>query len=209
MLAEFVQNSLQDGWGVAIAALWLAWCALWAVLWFTTKRAIKRETIWQRIVHLTPVVLAVVLLCTRQGQPRLLCTNLLPPATWQGALGLAITIAGLAFTIWARFTIGRNWSATVTIKAQHELICKGPYALVRHPIYSGFLAAVIGTAIEIDQARAWLGFALLVLCLVPKRRTEEAFMRSVFGGAYDAYAARVPALVPWGVGRRSSLETGA
>ncbi len=62
-------------------------------------------------------------------------------------LGMGLTAVGIAFALWARLWIGRNWSGTITIKDQHELIQRGPYSLVRHPIYTGLLLAFLGTAL--------------------------------------------------------------
>jgi protein-S-isoprenylcysteine O-methyltransferase Ste14 len=111
--------------------------------------------------------------------------------------GLVLTALGIGFTIWARLWIGGNWSGTITIKEEHELIQNGPYAIVRHPIYSGFLMALLGTAIVQGEVRALLGFPLAVLGWGLKLRMEESFMTQQFGSAYLDYKRRVKALVPF------------
>jgi protein-S-isoprenylcysteine O-methyltransferase Ste14 len=93
--------------------------------------------------------------------------------------------------------LGRNWSATVTVKDQHELIRRGPYRFVRHPIYTGMLLAFLGTAIAQDQWRSLLAFVLVWLALWRKWRLEERFMQETFGEQYAAYRREVPAVVPW------------
>jgi len=93
--------------------------------------------------------------------------------------------------------IGRNWSGRVTIKQQHELIQDGPYSLVRHPIYSGFLLALLGTAMVRGELHGLIGFALAALGWTFKLRTEEAFLAQQFGNAYLDYKQRVKALVPF------------
>jgi protein-S-isoprenylcysteine O-methyltransferase Ste14 len=121
---------------------------------------------------------------------------------WQGSLVLGvvsdcIVLTGLAFTVWARVTLGRNWSAEVTFKQDHELIESGPYALARHPIYTGLILMAFGTAINYGRA---IGFALfLSLCggLWWKARLEERIMGRHFPDAYAEYKARVRAIVPF------------
>ena len=76
-------------------------------------------------------------------------------------LGLIMVAAGIAFAVWARHYLGRNWSGTVTVKQDHELIRSGPYRLVRHPIYTGLLLAILGTAVAFGEWRGLLAFALL------------------------------------------------
>jgi protein-S-isoprenylcysteine O-methyltransferase Ste14 len=90
-----------------------------------------------------------------------------------------------------------NWSGTVTLKKGHELVQSGPYALVRHPIYTGLLVALIGTAVAVDRWRAVAGLTLLMTGIAYKISVEERFMREQFGDAYARYRARVKALVPF------------
>jgi protein-S-isoprenylcysteine O-methyltransferase Ste14 len=112
-------------------------------------------------------------------------------------MGLALVIAGLLFAIWARVHLGGNWSGTVTIKQGHELIRSGPYAYVRHPIYTGLLAALLGTTAASGTVHAAVGLAIIAVALVRKLRIEEAFMREIFPDAYQRYSAEVPALIPF------------
>jgi len=85
----------------------------------------------------------------------------------------------------------------VTIKQGHELITSGPYALVRHPIYTGILTGFLGTAIALSQVRGVIGFVLIFLVLWAKLRKEEEWMRSQFGETYATYAHQTAALVPY------------
>jgi protein-S-isoprenylcysteine O-methyltransferase Ste14 len=113
---------------------------------------------------------------------------------WIGAL---LTAVGLGFSAWARVHIGRNWSATVTVKQQHELIRSGPYAIVRHPIYSGILLAFIGSALARGQWRGVLALAIVIVALWRKMRLEERWMSETFGDEYQRYRARTAALIPF------------
>lgn len=104
---------------------------------------------------------------------------------------------GVAFAIWARVFLGGNWSSAVTIKADHELVRNGPYALVRHPIYSGTLLALLGTSIVFHAMRGLLAFGVAFLALRIKSRREEVFMMQEFGAEYVGYMKTVKALIPF------------
>ena len=112
-------------------------------------------------------------------------------------LGAAITVAGLLFAVWARAYLGRNWSSAVTIKQDHQLITTGPYAIVRHPIYTGILAGFLGMAIAIAQLSGFHGhrpFLPRVLAQTPQGRAIHAL--PVRRGLRD-YARHTSALVPY------------
>jgi protein-S-isoprenylcysteine O-methyltransferase Ste14 len=117
-----------------------------------------------------------------------------PTSFW---IGTVITLVGLAFSVWARRHLGRNWSAIVTLKQGHELVTSGPYALVRHPIYTGLLFGFIGTAIAQGRRTGLLAVVLFYLTALRKYRLEERWMRERFGIAYDAYRSRVKAIIPF------------
>jgi len=111
---------------------------------------------------------------------------------------VVLTICGFAFTWWARIVLGRLWSSGVTRKTEHTIITTGPYRLVRHPIYSGILFAVLATAGMRGTAAGALGALLIALGLVMKARVEERFLRDELGeDQYNSYARRVPMLVPF------------
>ncbi len=114
-------------------------------------------------------------------------------------LMVAFGVGGFLFCWWARLHLGRLWSGTVTRKEGHHVVDSGPYAIVRHPIYSGLLAAVIATAAIKATPLAVLGVALISAALVMKGRLEEAFLGEELGReAYASYRRRVPMLVPFG-----------
>ena len=112
-------------------------------------------------------------------------------------LGLLMTIAGVAFAVWARVAIGSNWSGTVTVKQNHELIRTGPYALVRHPIYTGIMFAAFGTAIFHGEVQSLIVLLAIFSVLVPKMRAEERLMTEQFGTEYTNYRQKTKALVPF------------
>ena len=120
-----------------------------------------------------------------------------PYAAWLGPLSVVLTAMGIGFAAWARFTLGRNWSGTVTLKEDHELVQRGPYGLTRHPIYSGAVLAAVGTVLAIGTLRTLLVIPLLVVVLRLKMGVEERFMSEHFGAAYGAYRERVKGLIPF------------
>jgi protein-S-isoprenylcysteine O-methyltransferase Ste14 len=123
--------------------------------------------------------------------------SFVPSSLWIAWLGLIMTFAGLLFACWARAILGRNWSGVVQLKEDHELIERGPYRFVRHPIYSGLLLAFLGTALMIGEWRALLAVVIVGVSFWRKLRLEERWLGEYFGGAYADYMRRVKALVPW------------
>ncbi len=181
-----------------VGYLWTGLWIVWLVLAIEAKRSVQRQSRSSRVAQNLPVILAFFLLFGRSLWPHWFRQRIFPQSNmalpW---CGLALTVAGIAFAIWARLWIGRNWSSTVTIKEQHELIQNGPYRLVRHPIYSGLLLAFLGTALVRGEVRGLAGFPLAVLGWGLKLRMEESFMVQQFGTAYLDYRQRVKALVPF------------
>jgi protein-S-isoprenylcysteine O-methyltransferase Ste14 len=118
---------------------------------------------------------------------------------YTGAYLLAgATLAGIVFAWWARIHLGRLWSSGVTRKEDHHVVDTGPYSLVRHPIYTGLLAAALATTVAQATATALVGWMLIVLGLWTKARAEERFLAAELGPeAYDSYRLRVPMLVPF------------
>ena len=178
-------------------AMWLSWTAYWWVSARNVKRTVRHESLPSRLSHVGP--LAVLRCFFRFQTHRLRSLELVfsHRPTWPFNVAVALTAAGLLFAVWARQYLGSNWSGTVTIKEGHELIISGPYARVRHPIYTGLLLAFIGSAMAIGEWRAVLAFALASLALWRKLRLEERLMHQQFGAAYQAYCRRVPALIPF------------
>jgi protein-S-isoprenylcysteine O-methyltransferase Ste14 len=120
----------------------------------------------------------------------------LPAAGWVAPLGMVMTLAGLLFACWARHVLGSNWSAVVQLKQDHELIERGPYRHVRHPIYTGLLLAFLGTAVALGEWRGLLALAIVAVSFWRKLRLEERWLGEQFGAAYADYMRRVKALIP-------------
>ncbi|HSQ32549.1 MAG TPA: isoprenylcysteine carboxylmethyltransferase family protein [Gemmatimonadaceae bacterium] len=117
---------------------------------------------------------------------------------WLAWTLVGVAALGFAFTWWARVHLGRLWSSTVSRKADHHVVSTGPYAIVRHPIYTGILLAMLATALLRGTAAAFVGVAWLIVGFNLKARLEESFLRSELGEeTYGAYASRVPMLIPF------------
>lgn len=179
-----------------IDVTWFILIAVWFIAARRVKEARVSESVASRAAHLVPLFVTAWLL-TQPAPWDVLNDELWPNWAGPAAAGTFLTVIGAAFAIWARVELGRNWSANVTQKADHELIQSGPFAWVRHPIYTGLLTALLGTALAVDAGRGVLAFVIALVALWRKYRLEERFMTELFGAHYSAYRERVPALVPF------------
>jgi protein-S-isoprenylcysteine O-methyltransferase Ste14 len=177
--------------------VWIAFLVYWNIKAVGAKTTQRLEPLISRILRVLAYLIAIVLLSVPRIPLPGLYVQLWPSGYWPFWLGAAVTVAGLLFAVWAREHLGSNWSRSVTIKQDHELITTGPYAVVRHPIYTGTLAGFLGMAIAVSQVRGFIAFALIFLVLWVKLRMEEEWMRSQFGETYATYARQTAALVPY------------
>ena len=168
---------------------------LWAVGSIVTKPTLGSHSQWQSRTVVWIVALSWWLLFDR-GLTGLLGWRFLPASSVAACGGLALTTAGLALAVWARFYTGGNWNALVELKKDHQLIRRGPYAIVRHPIYSGFMLATLGTAVMQGELHGLSALALIVTVWGYKSRVEERFLANQFGGEYEQYRRRVKGLTP-------------
>ncbi len=176
--------------------VWIAFLVYWQIMAIRVKATQRLEPIASRALRVLMFGAGLVLI-SFPLPAAWLNLRLWPQGRLTFWLGFAITLSGLLFCVWARVHLGRNWSRSVTIKEDHELIVTGPYALVRHPIYTGLLTGLIGTVLAVAELRAVLGLAMIAISLWLKLRLEEKWMRAQFGAKYEAYAGRVAALVPY------------
>ncbi len=178
-------------------AMWFVYLIYWWAKSTNVKTTERSESAPSRLIRSVSIVCAVALLWLPRVPLPLLNERFLPPGDICFWIGSAVTACGLLFSIWARRYLGKNWSQAVTIKENHELITGVPYALVRHPIYTGLLLAFVGSAVALGERRGLLAVALVFGVLWHKLRLEEIWMRVEFGESYEAYCRRVAALVPY------------
>jgi protein-S-isoprenylcysteine O-methyltransferase Ste14 len=183
-----------DGAGPWLGTMWLLWALYWLVASFGGKAVRRRESVASRIAHLGPLALAACLLVIHLPAP--LGSRFLPDSAMATWLGAGLTAAGLGFATWARVHIAGNWSGTVTLKENHELVRSGPYRWVRHPIYSGLLLAFAGSGLATGEWRGVLAWLIVLLALWRKSRLEERWLAEQFGPEYARYRREVAALVP-------------
>jgi len=185
----------------AFAVLWSAWMISWALgaLW-SSKVAARPPEKQERFYWLLTLAGAVLIMVNfRNGRMEMIWTQ----PDWVEWSLFALASIGLAFTWWARIHLGRLWSGRITRKADHKIIDTGPYGIVRHPIYTGLLLALLATALLKPGPWGVAGFALLTISFVIKAQLEERFLMEELGpDAYERYRHRVPMLVPlWPVSR--------
>jgi protein-S-isoprenylcysteine O-methyltransferase Ste14 len=178
------------------ADLWLVFAVVWMIAWVRTKRTQERAALGRRLLYSFPIAAGSYLMFSDTAARGWGGAHLFPKHTLTSALAIILTASGIAFAIWARFYLGQNWSSVVSIKVGHQLIRTGPYAWVRHPIYSGLLLALIGTALARDKAVAVIAIPLFWVGFKIKSRFEEEFMRKTFGQEYVEYASTTGALIP-------------
>jgi protein-S-isoprenylcysteine O-methyltransferase Ste14 len=181
----------------AIPSLWIAWLLYWWVAAYGAKVNRRKEDLLSRALHFVPLGFAVWLIAAPRVSIAVLNTPILSRSIALFACGAILTAAGLAFSVWARVHLAGNWSGSVTLKHDHTLVRDGPYRYVRHPIYTGILLALIGSAIARDEWRGLLAVALAFVALWRKLRLEERWLTETFGDEYARYRREVRALIPF------------
>lgn len=171
----------------------VGWVAFW-LYWLAAAASVKRGRVpWSRQLRIRAVIVVIVILLIRLGVFRGHGLNTDP---WRAGLGLVLFAGGLGFAVWARVHIGRNWGPPMTEKDEPELVTTGPYGLVRHPIYSGFLAAGVGTAVALSWT--WLiAVALAGGYFLYSATVEERYLSAPLPDTYPAYKRRTKMLVPF------------
>ena len=194
----------------AIYIPWDIWIVTWmaAALWSarTVKRPDRSGEVLYRILTLAGFALLLAPALKRVSGhyelvdwPGILGRRFWIPPLAIGWTMVGVAAAGFLFAWWARIYLGRLWSGAITRKEGHVVVDKGPYGIVRHPIYTGILGAAVATVVVSGTLHAILGAACLIVGYWLKARLEERFLRGELGAdAYDSYRRRVPMLVPFG-----------
>lgn len=181
----------------AVATCWVVFWLYWTLTGWPI-RASKRTISWAFTIPNTLLLyVGFVLMLIQRDLFAPLGIRVVPAVGWLKATGTLLVVLGVAFAIWARFVLGKSWSATVRIHADQRVIRTGPYAWVAHPIYTGISVAAFGSALVGGTLGNALGFASIVIALCIKGRMEERLMRAEFGAAYADYRRGVKFIIPF------------
>jgi len=176
---------------------WIVLFAIWFIGQFGNKKTLEQPQIGLYLVT-TLLIGAGFMFLFWQRAFNALNVQLTPQTAIFGIIGVALTAISVLFAIWARFSLGRNWSGnTATVKQDHALITSGPYRLVRHPIYTGFIFGMLGTALTIGTTTAYLGVVLFCVAAAIRMQIEEKVMETKFPKDYPAYKKTSKRIVPW------------
>src|SRR2546421_2281066 len=175
-------------------AAWMLWAIYWIIAAFTVNRTKSSEGLLLRLGHILPLLIGFILIF-HGGHPWIF-GHILQSRIFQFS-GAAITVLGLLFSLWSRIHLGRYWSGIITLKEGHKLIRTGPYRFVRHPLYSGFLAAVFGTSLVAGTGDALIGFAIIFVAYLVKMSREETVLTNEFGDDYRTFKRERSAIIPF------------
>lgn len=179
-----------------IQVLWLGLLVYWLIGATQIKRAKRMERRGSRLMRLALTVFVFAFLFSPRTEVRWLGERFVLRSEAIAVIGAILTALGVGLAAWARYVLGKNWSAAVTLKEGHELIRSGPYARIRHPIYSGIILGLLGTALAIGEWRALVGAAVMWTSYFFKARREEALLSGEFGAAFRDHLGRTGMFLP-------------
>jgi len=179
-----------------LKGMWGAFGVYWLIAARETKKIEVSEAVWLRVLRLGILFITFVLLLSPWLRMGWLGRRFAPESVIGRGVGLTLTAAGLFLCIWARRTLGGYWSDKVALKVDHQLIRHGPYSHLRHPIYSGVLLAVAGTALAIAEWRGVVALFLLGANYFVKAKREDRILESRFGDNFTEYKRQAGFLVP-------------
>jgi protein-S-isoprenylcysteine O-methyltransferase Ste14 len=178
--------------------LWSVTGVYWIIAALNMNKAKKKEELNFRVFYMILWVLPFLLTFSNIWPAGFLYTDLF---TGQRSaiviIGFIGLVTGLLFMIWARVTLGKNWSGRIAIKENHQFIDYGPYAYARHPMYTGFIFAFTSSAFILGEVRGFIAAAILIVGVLVKMSKEEKFVTEVFGNRYVEYAKKVKRLIPF------------
>ena len=180
-----------------ILAMWTILFGYWGLSALRTNKTERAEVPVSRWIHLSMMTLSFLLTLTDLFRFGILGQRFLPDNLIITVLGLVITAMGTGFAIWARYQLGRYWSGNISIKADHKLVRSGAYAFSRHPIYTGLIFGMLGSAIAIGEWRGLIAFLLMLIAYARKIQIEECWLVSEFGDEYEDYRHHVKSLIPF------------
>jgi len=197
-MRQYYAHLFDPGWvsfpGTWIFLIWTVWALSWLAAAVWSRQTKARPSLAQEMPYRLATLAGVVLLFGLEFRSFHHGWDVSEAVAWAM---VALIAAGFAFAWWARIHLGTLWSGTITRKQDHRVVQSGPYALVRHPIYTGILLSAFATAIARGRWEALIGAALFALGCWIKARQEERFLSEELGPEYAAYRTRVRMLVPY------------
>ena len=179
------------------ALAWAVFYGYWLVSAWKTRSPVKRKNNRGTFLFYGIIWVGIWIVLVSWLSPDIIGDRVVPAGIGFTLIGLLITFSGLAFAIWARVHLGKNWSGMPAIREGHTLTRTGPYRFVRHPIYSGIILAFFGTAIGVGYFWTFSCVLLIFVLFVIKFRMEEKFLEEEFGEEYANYKREVKALIPY------------
>ena len=180
-----------------IRGAWIITAVIWLIGMVFAKPRARTGSPWVRLTYLILAIVGGFCIGDKKLYWGWLGERFLPFSVDILSLGAVLTVIGCTMAIWARTVLGSNWSGAPDVKQDHVLVQSGPYALTRHPIYTGFITAVFGTALAVARYRVIVGFVLVLVSILLKIGQEEKLMSESFPEDYARYRSRVKALIPW------------
>jgi protein-S-isoprenylcysteine O-methyltransferase Ste14 len=181
-----------------IVALWGVLAIVWGTsALYDSKPTVKAQSSGSRLVQTALLLSGFFLLSKKSVGFGWLDQPMIHEQGWVQWAGVWVVLAGVAFAIWARITLGGNWSGPATLKVGHTIARRGPYRFVRHPIYTGILLGVVGTAVTAGSLHALLAIPLCGLSYFLKIQSEESLLIGQFGNEYVQYQQQTKSLVPF------------
>lgn len=181
--------------GRIIEWMWIVWGVYWFISSRSAKIAVKQESGAGRFLHLALMTIGISLFVVRFDLGPL-NHHFLPNTPSTNLASVLLVADGVGLSVWARYHLGQYWSSSVSLKEDHRIIETGPYAYLRHPIYSGIILAIMGSFLSTATYRALLGFAVIVTALCVKATREEHLLSGELGSAYTDYRRHTGFLMP-------------
>jgi len=175
---------------------WIIFVIYWIIGALKTRTTRERESAASRIAILLIEIAGYVLIFSGSAGIGVLGVRFMHRTLASVILGVVLIWSGIGLAIWARYHLAEYWSATITIKEDHQLIRTGPYTHLRHPIYSGLVLATIGSALVIDKWRCVVGVCLVLIGYCFKAKKEEAMLSRQFGDVFREHQKHTGFLIP-------------
>lgn len=190
-MSEYIKIGLKVIYGIIIL--------YWTLSALSAKRVKSQEPFLKRFLfYWFPIIIALLLLGPGKWYgDSILRENFVEHTNIVGLIGLTFASLGAGIALWSRILLGKNWSIAVQQKEDHELIQRGPYRLVRHPIYSGLLLLFTGHALIVGDYRAILAVVIVFVSFWFKSKKEETMLTELFGNHYRDYQKNTKAIIPF------------